>query len=70
MSTPAPEEAPVRSRPAAALRSAKALQPLGVPVFRLLWSTWLAANLSMCACPAWRAYSSIIFTSADRRGLP
>ena len=24
-----------------------ALQPLGVPVFRLLWSTWLAANLTM-----------------------
>ena len=31
----------------AALRSVTALQPLGVPVFRLLWSTWLAANLSM-----------------------
>ena len=24
-----------------------ALEPLGIPVFRLLWSTWLAANLSM-----------------------
>jgi hypothetical protein len=42
--------APKRSRPRprrAALRSVTALQPLGVPVFRLLWSTWLAANLCM-----------------------
>jgi len=29
------------------LRSMTALEPLGVPVFRLLWSTWLTANLCM-----------------------
>jgi len=33
--------------PRASLRSMTALEPLGVPVFRLLWSTWLAANLCM-----------------------
>ena len=32
---------------APSLRSAIALQPLSVPVFRLLWSTWLTANLCM-----------------------
>lgn len=29
------------------LRSVTALEPLSVPVFRLLWSTWLTANLCM-----------------------
>jgi MFS family permease len=42
---PDPEAAPPPRR--AALRSMTALQPLGVPVFRLLWSTWLVANLCM-----------------------
>ena len=41
-----PEEAAPPPR-RAALRSVTALQPLGVPVFRLLWSTWLVANLCM-----------------------
>src|SRR4051812_6327430 len=42
---PPPDGPPPPRR--AALRSVTALQPLGVPVFRLLWSTWLAANLCM-----------------------
>jgi MFS family permease len=42
---PPEEVAPPPRR--AALRSVTALQPLGVPVFRLLWSTWLVANLCM-----------------------
>ena len=44
--SPPPEEAAPPPR-RAALRSVTALQPLGVPVFRLLWSTWLVANLCM-----------------------
>ena len=44
-SLPPEEAAPPPRR--AALRSVTALQPLGVPVFRLLWSTWLVANLCM-----------------------
>ena len=42
---PPDETAPPPRR--AALRSVTALQPLRFPVFRLLWSTWLAANLCM-----------------------
>ena len=46
MSSIAPEKtAPARR--AASFRSVTALEPLGVPVFRLLWSTWLTANLCM-----------------------
>jgi len=33
--------------PKPSLRSMTALEPLSVPVFRLLWSTWLTANLCM-----------------------
>ena len=44
-SLPPEEAAPPPRR--AALRSVTALQPLGVPVYRLLWSTWLVANLCM-----------------------
>ncbi len=40
-----PEAVPAPRAPS--LRSASALQPLSVPVFRLLWSTWLTANLCM-----------------------
>ena len=37
-----------RRRPAGRrLRSVTALQPLGKPVFRMLWFTWLAANTTM-----------------------
>ena len=63
MSTRPPEEAPLRSRPAAALRSATALQPLRVPVFRLLWSTWLAANLSMWMSDVAAAWTMTTLTS-------
>ena len=47
MSSPLPTDEPPPPPRRAALRSVTALQPLGVPVFRLLWSTWLAANLCM-----------------------
>jgi MFS family permease/quinol monooxygenase YgiN len=46
MSTPPTETTAVPAR-RASLRSVTALEPLNVPVFRLLWSTWLTANLCM-----------------------
>jgi MFS family permease len=47
MSSIEPEPAPpLPPRPAESLRSA-ALQPLSDPAFRLLWGTWLTANLCM-----------------------
>ena len=46
-STPPETTTPIRSRRVASLRSVTALEPLSVPVFRLLWSTWLTANLCM-----------------------
>jgi MFS family permease len=58
-----PEEAPLRSRPAASLRSATALQPLAVPVFRLLWSTWLTANLCMWMSDVAAAWTMTTLTS-------
>jgi len=47
MSSPLPTDEPPPPPRRATLRSVTALQPLGAPVFRLLWSTWLAANLCM-----------------------
>jgi predicted MFS family arabinose efflux permease/quinol monooxygenase YgiN len=41
------EEATDGRRRTPSLRSVTALVPLSIPVFRLLWSTWLAANLCM-----------------------
>ncbi len=42
MSTPAP-----RTDSSTAQAPTSALAPLGLPVFRMLWFTWLAANISM-----------------------
>ena len=47
MPTNPPETTPPPSRRAVSLRSVTALEPLSIPVFRLLWSTWLTANLCM-----------------------
>ena len=58
-----PETVPVRSRRAAALRSVTALEPLGVPVFRLLWSTWLTANLCMWMTDVAAAWTMTTLTS-------
>ncbi|HEX2542454.1 MAG TPA: MFS transporter [Caldimonas sp.] len=63
MSSIPPEEAPLRSRPAASPRSASALAPLAVPEFRLLWSTWLAANLSMWMSDVAAAWTMTSLTS-------
>lgn len=58
-----PEETPVRSRRAAAFRSVTALEPLSVPVFRLLWSTWLTANLCMWMTDVAAAWTMTTLTS-------
>ena len=60
-SLPPEEAAPPPRR--AALRSVTALQPLGVPVFRLLWSTWLAANLCMWMSDVAAAWTMTTLTS-------
>ncbi len=62
MSAIPPEQtAPPRRR--ASIRSVTALEPLGVPVFRLLWSTWLAANLSMWMTDVAAAWTMTTLTS-------
>ena len=63
MSSIPPDQAPLRSRPAAALRTATALEPLSVPVFRLLWSTWLVANLCMWMTDVAAAWTMTTLTS-------
>jgi MFS family permease len=45
------------------LRSVAALEPLGVPVFRLLWSTWLTANLCMWMTDVASAWTMTTLTS-------
>jgi MFS family permease len=39
------------------------LEPLGVPVFRLLWSTWLTANLCMWMTDVAAAWTMTTLTS-------
>jgi MFS family permease len=63
MSSTPPEEAPLRTRPAASARSPSALEPLSVPVFRLLWSTWLTANLCMWMNDVAAAWTMTTLTS-------
>jgi len=63
MSTPPPETTPLPSRKAASLRSVTALEPLGIPVFRLLWSTWLTANLCMWMTDVAAAWTMTTLTS-------
>ena len=43
--------------------SVTALQPLSVPVFRLLWSTWLTANLCMWMSDVAAAWTMTTLTS-------
>jgi MFS family permease len=62
-STPPETTTPVRSRRAASLRSVTALEPLSVPVFRLLWSTWLTANLCMWMTDVAAAWTMTTLTS-------
>jgi MFS family permease/quinol monooxygenase YgiN len=45
------------------LRSMTALEPLSVPVFRLLWSTWLTANLCMWMTDVASAWTMTTLTS-------
>jgi len=45
------------------LRSVTALEPLSVPVFRLLWSTWLTANLCMWMTDVASAWTMTTLTS-------
>jgi len=45
------------------LRSPTALAPLSVPVFRLLWSTWLTANLCMWMTDVAAAWTMTTLTS-------
>jgi len=47
----------------ASLRSVTALEPLSVPVFRLLWSTWLTANLCMWMTDVAAAWTMTTLTS-------
>ncbi|MEO7335623.1 MAG: MFS transporter, partial [Caldimonas sp.] len=42
-----PQEEPIRPASAPPRRPPAALEPLKEPVFRLLWSTWLTANICM-----------------------
>lgn len=44
---PQPAPPPASPPPSAAAPSPSALAPLRAPVFRMLWSAWLAANLTM-----------------------
>ena len=50
-------------RKAASLRSVTALEPLSLPVFRLLWSTWLTANLCMWMTDVAAAWTMTTLTS-------
>ncbi len=63
MSSIPPEEAPLDSRPATSPGSATAFEPLSVPVFRLLWSTWLTANLCMWMNDVAAAWTMTTLTS-------
>ena len=63
MSTTPPEMTPLPARRAVSLRSVTALEPLGVPVFRLLWSTWLTANLCMWMTDVAAAWTMTTLTS-------
>ncbi|MCE9661283.1 MAG: MFS transporter [Burkholderiales bacterium] len=63
MSSIPPEEGSAPPRPAASRRSVTALEPLGVPVFRLLWSTWLTANLCMWMTDVAAAWTMTTLTS-------
>jgi len=62
-STPPETTTPIRSRRRASLRSVTALEPLSVPVFRLLWSTWLTANLCMWMTDVAAAWTMTTLTS-------
>ena len=63
MSSPLPTDEPPPPPRRAALRSVTALEPLGVPVFRLLWSTWLTANLCMWMTDVAAAWTMTTLTS-------
>ena len=63
MSTTPPETTPLPSRRAVSLRSVTALEPLRIPVFRLLWSTWLTANLCMWMTDVAAAWTMTTLTS-------
>src|SRR4051794_5953736 len=65
MSSTPPETrtAPLQSRRRASLRSVTAPEPLSVPVFRLLWSTWLTANLCMWMTDVAAAWTMTTLTS-------
>ncbi|MEO8311003.1 MAG: MFS transporter [Caldimonas sp.] len=54
---------PGRPGRTASLRSVAALAPLSIPVFRLLWSTWLAANLCMWMTDVAAAWTMTTLTS-------
>ena len=54
-------DVPLRSP--ASLHSMTALEPLSVPVFRLLWSTWLTANLCMWMTDVASAWTMTTLTS-------
>jgi len=63
MSSNPPEAAPLESPAARSPRPASALEPLSVPVFRLLWSTWLTANLCMWMNDVAAAWTMTTLTS-------
>lgn len=58
-----PDSPPIPAPRAASLRSMTALAPLGIPVFRLLWSTWLTANLCMWMTDVAAAWTMTTLTS-------
>ena len=58
-----PPEAPLPLGPVGPRRSPAALEPLNVPVFRLLWSTWLTANLCMWMSDVAAAWTMTTLTS-------
>jgi MFS family permease len=63
MSSIPPEDAALPSRPPTSPRSANAFEPLSEPVFRLLWSTWLTANLCMWMNDVAAAWTMTTLTS-------
>ena len=63
MSSIPPETTTLPSRRRASLRSVTALEPLSIPVFRLLWSTWLTANLCMWMTDVAAAWTMTTLTS-------
>ena len=63
MSSIPPEEESPHIRPATSRRSLSALEPLSEPVFRLLWSTWLTANLCMWMTDVAAAWTMTTLTS-------